>query len=65
MLRAAAGGDVTRDGYITTRDHVQWHNTLSSGATGYLSADFTGDGLIDENGLSLWRANAVTGRTTW
>jgi hypothetical protein len=55
------GGDSQSDGTITTLDYVSWHNAYIQSMTGYISADFNGDGQVDSRDFDIWQENAVSG----
>ncbi len=48
-----------QDGHLTSRDYVAWYKSDLAGDTGYQTADFDMNGIINQADYLLWRANAV------
>jgi hypothetical protein len=50
-------GDYNRDGSVDAADYVSWRETLGSFVTNFAGADGSGNGIVDDADLSVWRSN--------
>jgi CSLREA domain-containing protein len=56
-IAALLPGDYNQDGAADSGDYVVWRKTLDTSVANYSGADGSGNGVIDQDDLTVWKAH--------